>query len=133
MSSPMPADSDRTRRPFSFSKGLRSAFGLLGRRQRFSFACRVVERAAVGFFDLLLAGANLRGGEKPWRTPAYDCAANKWISLKITGDDPSGPEGRNVSLGLMYDAKRKLFWAVDTNSEVYVLKLDPASAEPKDL
>src|SRR5262249_42971860 len=68
--------------------------------------------------DLLLVGANLRGAnshrdEKPWRTPAYDCAANKWISLKLTGDDPSGPEGRNVSLGMMYDAKRKLFWAVD--------------------
>jgi hypothetical protein len=55
------------------------------------------------------------------------------MSLKITGDDPSGKAGRNVSLGLMYDAKRKLFWAVDTNSEVYVLRLEPASAEMHDL
>ena len=43
------------------------------------------------------------------------------MSLKIGGDDPNGKTGRNVSLGLMYDAKRKLFWAVDTNSNVYVL------------
>ena len=83
--------------------------------------------------DLLLVGANLRSTEKPRRTPGYDCAANKWISFKITGDDPSGPEGRNVSLGLMYDGRRNLFWAVDTNSEVYVLRLEPALAEMRDL
>lgn len=84
--------------------------------------------------DLLLVGATLPAGPDGLRrTPAYDCQANKWMSLKITGDDPSGKAGRNVSLGLMYDAKRKLFWAVDTNSEVYVLRLEPASAEMHDL
>jgi hypothetical protein len=49
--------------------------------------------------------------------------------LKITGDDPNGKDGRNVSLGLMYDAKRKLFWAVDAASKVYVLRLEPSSAD----
>jgi hypothetical protein len=84
--------------------------------------------------DLLLVGATLPAGPDGLRrTPAYDCQANKWVSLKITGDDPSGKAGRNVSLGLMYDARRKLFWAVDTNSEVYVLRLEPASAEMHDL
>ena len=38
-----------------------------------------------------------------------------------------------VSLGLIYDAKRKLFWAVDTNSQVYVLRLDVKSADAKPL
>ena len=27
--------------------------------------------------------------------------------------------------GLMYDARRKLIWGTDTNSQVYVLRLDP--------
>jgi hypothetical protein len=36
-----------------------------------------------------------------------------------------------VSLGLMVDQKRKLYWAVDTNSNVYVLRLDVASADLK--
>ena len=83
--------------------------------------------------DLLLVGANLRAQRNRAAHRATICAANKWISFKITGDDPSGPEGRNVSLGLMYDGRRNLFWAVDTNSEVYVLRLEPALAEMCDL
>jgi hypothetical protein len=84
--------------------------------------------------DLLLVGATLppdRDGLR--RTPAYDCAGNRWVSLRIAGDDPSGRAGRNVSLGLMYDARRKLFWAVDTHSRVFVLRLDPRSADLKPL
>lgn len=84
--------------------------------------------------DLLLAGCTLppdAGGVR--RTPAYDPVANRWVSLKITGDDPSGKAGRNVSLGLMYDAGRKCFWAVDTNSQVYVLRLDVKNADVRPL
>jgi hypothetical protein len=84
--------------------------------------------------DLLLVGATLSPGDDALRrTPAYDCAKNEWLSLKLAGDDPSGKAGRNVSLGLMFDAKRKLFWAVDTNSNVFVLRLDPKSADPQPL
>jgi sialidase-1 len=84
--------------------------------------------------DLLLVGATLPPeGDGPRRTPAYDCASNRWITLALGGTDPSGKAGRNVSLGLMYDAKRKLFWAVDTNSQVYVLRLDVKSADVKPL
>ena len=80
--------------------------------------------------DLVLGGCTLPpDAEGIRRTPAYDCASDRWVSLKIGGDDPSGKKGRNVSLGMMYDAKRKLFWAVDTNSNVYVLRLDLASAD----
>ena len=74
--------------------------------------------------DLFLVGGTVDG-----RTPAYDPAGNRWVTLKLGGTDPSGPKGRNVSLGLMYDAARKLFWAVDTNSHVYVLRLDPSTAD----
>ena len=84
--------------------------------------------------DLLLVGGTLRPGPDGLRrTPAYDCAADRWISLRIAGQDPSGKRGRNVSLGLMYDTTRKLFWAVDTNSRVYVLRLDPKTADPQPL
>ncbi|HEY1785691.1 MAG TPA: hypothetical protein VGG30_09095, partial [Pirellulales bacterium] len=93
--------------------------------------------------DLLLVGGTLPPAEdgalRPAassaerRTPAYDCAGDRWVSLKLTGDGPSGKAGRNVSLGLMYDAKRKLFWAVDTKSEVYVLRLDPKQADLRPL
>jgi hypothetical protein len=79
--------------------------------------------------DLMLVGATLPPGpDGVRRTPAYDPAGNRWVSLRI-GEDPSGAKGRNVSLGMMYDAKRNLFWAVDTRSEVFVLRLDPASAD----
>jgi hypothetical protein len=80
--------------------------------------------------DLLLVGATLPPDTNGIRrTPAFDCAKNRWISLNIAGDDPSGKNGRNVSLGLMHDPKRNLWWAVDAASQVFVLKLDPKSVD----
>lgn len=82
--------------------------------------------------DLVLGGCTMEpDADGVRRTPAYDCAGNRWVTLKIGGDDPSGKKGRNVSLGLMVDVERKLFWAVDTNSNVYVLRLDVAAADLK--
>jgi hypothetical protein len=84
--------------------------------------------------DLFLVGATLPPGKDGLRwTPAYDPDTNRWLALKIGGTDPSGPRGRNVSLGLMYDPARKRFWAVDTNSQVYVLRLDRKSLTMTDL
>lgn len=69
------------------------------------------------------------------RKTSYQAVAafNRWVTLRITGKDPNGPQGRNVSLGLMYDEKRRLFWAVDTDSHVYALRLDPKSADMRPL
>jgi hypothetical protein len=84
--------------------------------------------------DLVLGGCTLEpDADGVRRTPAYDCAGDRWVSLKLGGDDPSGKKGRNVSLGMMFDAKRRLYWAVDTNSNVYVLRLDVASADLRPL
>ena len=84
--------------------------------------------------DLMLVGATLPPGPDGLRRiPAYDCRDNRWISLRLAGQDPSGPKGRNVSLGLVYDAKRRFFWAVDTNSRVYALRLDPKTADARPL
>ncbi|MFO0930680.1 MAG: hypothetical protein U0736_27225 [Gemmataceae bacterium] len=84
--------------------------------------------------DLLLVGGTLPPGpDGGRRTPAYDPAANRWVSLHLSGDDPNGKSGRNVSLGLMHDARRKLFWAVDARSQVFVLRLDPTTADVRPL
>lgn len=95
------------------------------------YLCQIRYDAA---HDLMLVGATLPPDETGLRrTPAYDCVGNRWVSLRITGDDPSGKQGRNVSLGLMYDAKRNLFWAVDTDSHVFVLRLEPKTADVRAL
>lgn len=81
--------------------------------------------------DLVLAGAWLNpeaGGAKK-KMAAYDPAGNRWVSLTVGGDDPFGKSGRNVSLGMVYDPKRKLLWAVDTRSQVFVLRLDASQAD----
>ena len=66
-----------------------------------------------------------------FRVPVYECAANRWASLKIAGPNPSGKSADVVvSLGLVYDAKRKLIWCMDNyNLQPYVLRLDPAAAD----
>jgi hypothetical protein len=79
--------------------------------------------------DLMLVGGTLPMIAGTRRTPVFDCAKEEWGSVQLTGDDPNGKTGRNVSLGLMYDTKRQQFWAVDTYSQVYVLKLDLKSAD----
>ncbi len=84
--------------------------------------------------DFVLAGVTLPADADGLRwTPVYDCAANKWIACKIEGPNPAGKEGRNVSLGLVYDAKRDLIWAVDTRGGIFVLRVDPKTLAKKDL
>jgi hypothetical protein len=101
--------------------------GNAGAAAEVSYLCQIRYDAAN---DLLLAGCTLPPDATGLRrTPAYDPAANRWVSLKITGDDPSGKKGRNVSLGLVYDAGRKIFWAVDANSQVYVLRVEVKGAD----
>jgi hypothetical protein len=84
--------------------------------------------------DILLLGTYLKEAGDHTTTPAYDCRTNRWIDLDIayvTGQR-SGNTTRAFphrrSDGLMYDAKRQLIWGTDTNSQVYVLKLDVARA-----
>lgn len=81
--------------------------------------------------DLLLLGTFLNGSGDHTPTPAYDCAADGWVMLdiKYTTGERSGNTTRAFphrrSDGLMYDARRNLIWGTDTNSQVYVLRLDP--------
>ena len=58
-------------------------------------------------------GARPLGSGDPPRWLLYDCAANAWLGVSLLGADPLGKERFNNSLGLMYDPKRKLVWAMD--------------------
>jgi len=74
---------------------------------------------------------------------SYDCAKNRWVSLKIGGlkarkkyplkySLPYSPSG-NHSIGLRYDPGRKLFWAVNNWCRVWVMRLDLKSADLRPL
>jgi hypothetical protein len=80
--------------------------------------------------DLVMIASYLKDRGERTPTPVLDCKANRWITLEIdysvnkrgTRTDRAFPHGR--SCGLVYDEKRKLFWGTDTNSQVYVLRLE---------
>ena len=57
----------------------------------------------------------------------YDCARNAWLKAVIPSDAPDLTRHPSYNLGVMFDAKRKLVWAVDTNFNLFVLRLDPAT------
>jgi hypothetical protein len=54
----------------------------------------------------------------------YDCAKNAWLKAEIPSDAPDVTKHPSYNLGVMYDARRKLVWAVDTNFNVFVLRVD---------
>ncbi|MCA9267554.1 MAG: hypothetical protein KDA41_03750, partial [Planctomycetales bacterium] len=89
--------------------------------------------------DLLLVGTYLKDGGDHTPTPAYDCRNNRWTTIDIGYQtEPRGSGVRRAfphqrSDALMFDAKRKLIWGVDTNCQVYVLRLDLEKAKVKPL
>jgi hypothetical protein len=72
-------------------------------------------------------------------TPAFDCAANRWVTLDLKYNTARHadrttrdfPHGR--SCGIVFDPKRRLIWGTDTNSQIYVLRLDARTANLKPL
>ncbi len=88
--------------------------------------------------DLMLLGTYLKDAGDQTPTPAYDCAANGWISLnlKYKIGERYGQVTRAFphqrSDALMYDARRNRIWGTDTNSQVYVLRLQPGTARIAD-
>jgi hypothetical protein len=86
---------------------------------------------------MMLVGYRLKIGEK-FVVPLYDCAKNQWLGAEIAGSEIiSGKTGCAVCLGLTYDPKRGLVWALDCvmrrkKGTLRVLSLDTGSlkAEP---
>ncbi len=82
--------------------------------------------------DMVLLGARATvNGRLLW--VLYDCGKNAWVGAELPGADPIGKgtssRAFNNSVGVMYDANRRLVWAVGQNSHVHVLRFDPASAK----
>lgn len=87
------------------------------------------EALYVPHADVVLAGTRRAGPDGRSLWPYYDCAANAWSSVALAGPQPvGGRDGKaehSVGLGLCYDAKRKLVWAVGSRMEIHVLRLEP--------
>lgn len=88
--------------------------------------------------DIVLVAAYLKNSGDWTRTPAFDCANNRWITLDLKYDatrhnaertDRAFPH--NHSCGLVYDPQRELLWGTDTHGQIYVLRLDLAKADPQ--
>jgi hypothetical protein len=103
------------------------------RAQRFAFIDRCVYDPDS---DLVIMASYLNGSEgNVTRTPAFDCSKNRWVTLDLKyqtgkrGDRTTRafPHGR--SCGIMFDAKRHLIWGTDTDSQIYVLRLDLTKAD----
>jgi hypothetical protein len=77
--------------------------------------------------DLMLVATPLPGNKD--HLAVYDCASNRWSSAAFGGPNPAaGGYGYNVNLGLSYDARRGLHWAVGQYGEIRVLRIDVPSA-----
>ncbi|MBL8793357.1 MAG: hypothetical protein JNM56_05610 [Planctomycetia bacterium] len=59
----------------------------------------------------------------------YDCAKNAWFKTAIPSDTPPITKEGSYNIGVMYDPQRNLVWAVNTHSQVFVLKFDAQSAK----
>ena len=68
------------------------------------------------------------------RALAYDCAADKWVSLNIGYEVGKNTRAAHPghSCGLLFDAKRKIIRGIDTHDcRVYALHLEMKGADLK--
>lgn len=86
------------------------------------------ESALVSSSRHVVLGTTQDFGDGEARTPAYDVAGNRWLAIRF---EPVAIQESlyDVSLGLMYDEARDLVWAVNANSELFVLRLDLDTAD----
>ena len=89
--------------------------------------------------DAVLHGTRIKDPDGTWRWLLYDCGRNAWRTVPFAGDGPltDGETGQGYDNGMamMYDARRRLVWALgggDRNS-VHFLRPDLLSADIRDL
>jgi hypothetical protein len=92
------------------------ALRLVGKFNRSWFVREVIYHPGS---DMVIFYSNLLGGYMP----ALDVARNRWVGLKIPGAGPG------INVGMVYDARRDLVWAVDNHANVKALRLDPKTLE----
>lgn len=83
-------------------------------------------------WDAVLVASRVPDADGKMRWPLYDCAKNAWQAVLLGGAEVTGKD-YNVSLGLVYDSKRKLVWAVDHVANISALRLDLKTADVKSL
>ena len=89
--------------------------------------------------DLLLMGTFLKDSGEHTPTPAYDCQSNRWVTLdlKYSATERGGRTRRafphSRSDGRMFEPRRRLIRGTDTNSQVYVLRMDTENADMRPL
>jgi len=120
------------------------AGGKSGQMTTFDFATKKVDKLAptneelgrinnsremtyVAHADWVLFLEPLSAGGKSL-TRVYDCEKNCFLALDA-GNPPAAEDQSLHSLALMYDAKRKLVYAINHTGLVRALKLDPATAK----
>ncbi|MCX7590854.1 MAG: hypothetical protein N2255_04415, partial [Kiritimatiellae bacterium] len=79
-------------------------------------------------WDAVLIASRVPDGEAKWRWPVYDCEKNEWMAVLFSGEEPIEKD-YNVSLGLVYDLRRKLVWAMDAYAKVWALRVDLKAAD----
>ncbi|PCJ58866.1 MAG: hypothetical protein COA79_12420 [Planctomycetota bacterium] len=111
------------------------------KNSKFAFGIKQYDRACYDSKnDLFFIAANLKNFGKNTPTPVYDCKNNRWAMIDIKYKISKHWSGRTTrhfphghSGGIMYDTKRNLYWGTDTNSQVYILRLDLTKSPLKDL
>ncbi|MCK6474885.1 MAG: kelch repeat-containing protein [Planctomycetes bacterium] len=86
------------------------------------------EAVYIEHCDWVLLAQNVAHGGKPHHA-VYDCAKNRWMLFD------AGPLAAKMSdrgIGLMYDARRKLVYAMDAGGNTYALRIEPAGAQVVD-
>jgi len=101
---------------------------LLNAAGKESARVRCREAVYVPECDMVLLAAHVKGPDGKTLWPVYRCGKNAWYGAQFAGTDPVGKRRFNVSLGLSYDARRQLVWALGQRGEVTVLRFDATSA-----
>ncbi|HOX07379.1 MAG TPA: kelch repeat-containing protein [Planctomycetota bacterium] len=83
------------------------------------------EAVYVEHCDWVLLAATVAQGGKSHHV-VYDCDKNRWILLEA---GPLAAKMSNRGIGLMYDAKRKLVYAMSEGGGTFALRIDPQTAK----
>ena len=57
------------------------------------------------------------------RVPAYDLTTNRWVAYKLT------PQAYGNSFAIVHDPANERIWGLGQNNEVFVLKVNKATAD----
>lgn len=124
---------------FNFTTGTAQSLEPVNRAALAEAQVRQLDRGCYLPGEDLILFASILPESNPPRTVAYDCAANRWVTLGLAyAVDANGklanPRGGGHSCGLMFDAKRRLIWGMNTlERRVFALQLDRQTADLRPL